>query len=166
MAAAALLEQAMGCSADNRRIGAAEAGSAGTNAAPTGMLRESKVAPGTVVERDSTRTLVHGDTLIVQALTWLRVNHHRPVDVADLIRALPACRRTVEKRFRVELGKSPRQVLEDLRMERAKQLLASTELTMEETARQCGFSAPTRFYRIFKQRTGRAPGAWRREQGT
>jgi LacI family transcriptional regulator len=171
MAAAALLEKAMAGLAEPER---ADADSPGLGlgkaleakfAPGLGMLREAKVAPGTVVERDSTRTMVHGDSLIVQALTWLRINHHRTVDVADLIRALPACRRTVEKRFRTELGKSPRQVLEDLRMDRAKQLLAATDLTMEDVARQCGFSVPARFYRIFKQQTGLAPGAWRRDSG-
>jgi LacI family transcriptional regulator len=124
---------------------------------------EIRLPPINIVERESTRTLIHADPLIVRSVTWLRSNARRGVDVGDLIAALPASRRTVEKRFKAALGCSPRQLLQRYRMEYAKRLLLTTDMPLDSVAQGSGFTALQRFYRIFKEIEGCTPGVWRRK---
>lgn len=124
---------------------------------------EIRLPPMNIVERESTRTLIHADPLIVQSVTWLRSNARRRVDVGDLVAALPASRRTVEKRFKAALGCSPRQLLQRYRLDYAKQLLISTDIPLDSVAQSSGFTAIQRFYAIFKETEGCTPGVWRRK---
>ncbi len=124
---------------------------------------EIRLPPMNIVERESTRTLIHADPLIVRSVTWLRSNARRGVDVGDLVAALPASRRTVEKRFKTALGCSPRQLLQQYRIEYAKRLLLTTDMPLDSVAQGSGFTALQRFYRIFKETEGCTPGVWRRK---
>lgn len=47
------------------------------------------------------------------------------------------------------------------RMIRAKELLRTTPLTIEEVSRGCGYETPTHFYRVFKALTGSTPKSYR-----
>ena len=47
--------------------------------------------------------------------------------------------------------------------QRAEQLLALTDLTVEGVAQSCGYSDPLVFSKLFKKRTGQTPSAYRRE---
>lgn len=53
-----------------------------------------------------------------------------------------------------------------LRIEAAKQLLASTDSSASEIAWQVGFESPKYFHRIFKAETGESPSAFRRAYQT
>jgi LacI family transcriptional regulator len=49
------------------------------------------------------------------------------------------------------------------RVERVKELLASTDLPMSEAARQSGFLSPQRMAIVFRKLTGQSPGEYRRQ---
>jgi AraC-like DNA-binding protein len=51
----------------------------------------------------------------------------------------------------------------NVRVERAKQLLTSTELEVMRVGELCGFGTPQYFSRVFRSQTGRTPRAYRRE---
>ncbi|WP_101926736.1 MULTISPECIES: AraC family transcriptional regulator [Luteimonas] len=51
-----------------------------------------------------------------------------------------------------------------LRVERAKALLADARRSLGEVALDCGFADQSHFTRVFQQRVGLSPGAWRRLQ--
>ena len=59
---------------------------------------------------------------------------------------------------------SPFNWLRALRIERAKELLASSTLPLAEIALAVGFSTQPEFTTAFKRATGVTPGAWRRER--
>jgi LacI family transcriptional regulator len=146
LAAAELLDSALGQNLNSQRV----------------TKMEKRLAPLHIVERESTRTLIHGDPLIVQSVTWLRANARKNIDVSDLVANLPASRRTVEKRIRKALGCSPRQLIEQYRLEYAKYLLATTDMPLDSVAQSSGFSAIQRFYSVFKNTEGCTPTIWRR----
>ena len=50
------------------------------------------------------------------------------------------------------------------RVEAAKTLLHSTDMTVDEIAERCGYSVTEHFSRQFKQYTGLSPAKWRKEQ--
>ena len=58
------------------------------------------------------------------------------------------------KLFTKHLGTSPKQFIIDLRIQRAKQLLCENSLGINEISERCGFSNPSHFSRIFKEREG------------
>lgn len=66
--------------------------------------------------------------------------------------------------FRDTTGKTPHQWLTKRRVERSRDLLLDSNLTLIEIARSCGFTDQSHFTRIFARETGTPPGAWRRSQ--
>ncbi len=55
--------------------------------------------------------------------------------------------------------------LRDLRIERAKTLLAPSSLAVHDIAREAGYSSATLFCRNFKRATGMTPAHYRQEGG-
>lgn len=66
----------------------------------------------------------------------------------------------LRKLFLEKYGKTPHRYVIDLRMARARQLLADAALTVTEISEQCGFSNPYHFSRSFKSRVGITPGEY------
>ena len=53
--------------------------------------------------------------------------------------------------------------LRDLRMERARELLAGTDLPLSEVGRAVGYPRPTTFATAFSREVGCSPAAWRKQ---
>lgn len=64
--------------------------------------------------------------------------------------------------FRQTTGKTPLQWQLAKRIDRAKRLLADTDMTIAAVAAQIGFSDQAHFTKVFRQVTGDTPAAWRR----
>lgn len=64
--------------------------------------------------------------------------------------------------FKEATGYAPHEYLLRIRMQQAKQMLADTNLTIEQIAEQCGFSSSTHFIRAFKKRTLVTPMMFRK----
>ena len=67
--------------------------------------------------------------------------------------------------FRQSTGKTPHQWLLERRYERARFLLLTSALPLEDIARQCGFAGLSHFSRVFTRQFGTSPAAWRRQLG-
>lgn len=61
-----------------------------------------------------------------------------------------------------KIGLSYREIVQHLRLDVAERLLATTDLTVTEIARQVGYENVTFFYRIFERRCGCKPAEYRR----
>lgn len=66
------------------------------------------------------------------------------------------------RRFKRATGTTPWRYLTDLRLAKARSLLADPAMGVREAAAAAGFSDPAYFSRLFRQRTGRTPSAYRR----
>ena len=53
-----------------------------------------------------------------------------------------------------------------MRIEHAKYILTTTDLTLEQIAEICGYSNEVHFYRQFKQITGLTPSKYRKKEST
>lgn len=65
--------------------------------------------------------------------------------------------------FKKETGRSFVNFLIDVRMERAKQLLRNTDLSVTEVAGHVGYDLPNYFAKLFRQSTGLSPKEYRRD---
>ncbi|ELS52493.1 putative transcriptional regulator [Streptomyces viridochromogenes Tue57] len=62
-------------------------------------------------------------------------------------------------------GRSPKDYMLGIRLGRAKELLAATELPVAAVARRVGHDDPAYFSRLFTRRVGTAPVRFRAQQG-
>jgi LacI family transcriptional regulator len=122
--------------------------------------------PLRVITRQSTDTMAIEDPLVLAALKYIRQHAANRVSVGKVVHEIGCGRRELERHFRLVLGRS---VLDDIRLvriERAKEMLLGTDLAMPAVARQAGFCNPQRFAVVFRQLTGMAPTAFRRQSRT
>lgn len=64
--------------------------------------------------------------------------------------------------FKVSTNTTPREWLQQLRIDRAKHLLRTSSASLGEVATACGFADQSHLSRTFVRHAGIAPGAWRR----
>jgi LacI family transcriptional regulator len=72
-------------------------------------------------------------------------------------------RRTLERRFREQLGKTILQALVGCRIQRAKRLLAETHVPIKNVAHASGFSSLSNFCKVFRREIGTTPGEYRED---
>jgi Helix-turn-helix domain len=70
---------------------------------------------------------------------------------------------SVRHRFKNVFGVSPTQLLFRLRMQKARDLLLETPMTIKEIADQLGYERQHEFARAFRKCMGRSPSGWRTE---
>ncbi|MFI2206183.1 helix-turn-helix domain-containing protein [Streptomyces sp. NPDC020192] len=63
--------------------------------------------------------------------------------------------------FTLRTGRSPMRALREARLRHAARLLEATDLTVERVAAASGFPSPYHFSRVFRERYGVPPGAYR-----
>ena len=103
------------------------------------------------------------DTRVRQALNYLATKMGQPIQRADVAAAVNLSEPRLAELFREQLGITPMQYLEERRMDRAMQLLATTAMPITEVAGEVGFADPDYFGNRFRRRTGLTPRAYRRE---
>ena len=84
--------------------------------------------------------------------------------VRSLAQALNMSESTLTKRFRAEVGVPLGGYIDDMLLQRARQLLLGTDLTIGQIAEQLCFCDQFYFSRYFRQRQGLTPSEYRRAQ--
>jgi len=122
---------------------------------------EILVAPSGIITRHSTEVLAMEDHQIAAAARFIREHACEDIDVSDVLRAVPMSRSTMDRRFIKILGRSPKDEILRVRLNRVKQLLAETDFPLSEIAERVGLDHVEHLSRIFKIRTGVTPSAFR-----
>ncbi|MEU1430725.1 helix-turn-helix domain-containing protein [Nocardia sp. NPDC005746] len=97
-----------------------------------------------------------------EARQWALENLHRPLTMADLADRARMSGRTFARRFRDEVGMSPGRWLIQQRVFRARELLESTELSVDRIAGEVGFATGASLRQHLHEAIGVAPLAYRR----
>jgi LacI family transcriptional regulator len=121
------------------------------------------IEPSGIVTRRSTEVLAIDDRHIATAVRYIREHACEGIDVSDLLRAVPLSRSTLERRFDKALGRSPKEEILRVRLNRAKQLLVETDFSLALVAEKVGFEHAEYLSVIFKKKTGVTPGQFRTE---
>lgn len=83
------------------------------------------------------------------------------VNMETLADNFPISYSKFRKAFKKQTGKSPNQYHIDLRLNKAKELLEESNMSIKEVGYNTGFDSPYYFSRLFKQKFGRTPKSMR-----
>lgn len=119
--------------------------------------------PRGVVARGSTDVLTTGDRDLAVALRLLREGACEGLRLNELPQRSLLSQRTLERRAHELLGRSPKEEMNRIRMEKAKELLSETSLTVSAIAEKCGFSQAKYFSQVFHANQGITPCQYRRQ---
>ncbi|MEQ9409574.1 MAG: XylR family transcriptional regulator [Fuerstiella sp.] len=132
------------------------------NRRPAAM--KSLITPLGVETRQSTDVLAIDDPDIVSALQYIRQNAFSGINVHDVLRHVPLSRRVLESRFQQLLGRTPHAEILRLRIDRVKQLLVETDLSLAEIAGSAGFRHTEYLSVAFKRSEGETARDFRKRQ--
>ncbi|MFJ6074406.1 GlxA family transcriptional regulator [Streptomyces sp. NPDC093065] len=96
------------------------------------------------------------------ARTWALGRLHEPIQLRDMAAQESMSVRTFTRRFREEAGVSPGQWLTRQRVERARHLLESTALSVDQVARDAGFGTAQSMRQHLQAALGVTPTGYRR----
>ncbi|MEU1475128.1 helix-turn-helix domain-containing protein [Streptomyces sp. NPDC005760] len=119
------------------------------------------VRPGGQTQFTQTPLPPERGTVCADTRGWAMRNLDKPLTLADLARHAGVSVRTLTRRFHAESGVSPLQWLLHQRVERAKELLETTALPMDQVARACGLGTADSLRGHLVRRTGLTPSAYR-----
>ncbi|WP_420835341.1 GlxA family transcriptional regulator [Mannheimia massilioguelmaensis] len=102
---------------------------------------------------------------INQLLDYLRENLPSPHSVNELATRLAMSRSTFTRHFRKATGMSVAQWLIETRLQKGRDLLESSQLTIENIAEQIGFKSAVGFRQHFLKKHQISPRAWRKQFG-
>lgn len=96
---------------------------------------------------------------------YIQRNYSRSIGVEETARATGVSRSCLYRAFRAEFGCSPGDYLTRYRIQRARELLRHSPLSVGAVAASVGFQDPLYFSRAFRRETGESPSAWRSAHG-
>ncbi len=96
-----------------------------------------------------------------RAEIWIRQHVEQPITVAQIARGVGVSPRTLARRMIEATGISCNKFIQRIRVERAIQLLQTTNLNFEIISNQVGYSHPAALRQLIRRHTGKAPYEYR-----
>lgn len=107
--------------------------------------------------------LEHSDPIVESFEQWARRSLSQRFSLAEAARSVGTSPRTLSRRLRRVLGKTPVSYVQQLRVERAVHLLRTSALTVDEIAEQVGYSDGVTLRTLLRRTTGRGVRELRRD---
>ncbi|RSL19108.1 AraC family transcriptional regulator with amidase-like domain [Edaphobacter aggregans] len=98
---------------------------------------------------------------LAHLLEWVQVRLHNSITVEQLASQARMSKRTLSRRFAETTGSSPLDWITTLRVRRAKDLLETSALSVEEVADRCGFGSAPTLRHHFRTRVKLTPNSYR-----
>jgi AraC family transcriptional regulator len=101
------------------------------------------------------------DRRLRRALEFMHDNCARELSLAEIAEAAYLSEFHFARLFKKITGSTPHAYLASLRLERARRLLAETDLSMGEIGARVGYTSQSHFTKVFRAATGLTPKAFR-----
>ena len=111
--------------------------------------------------RRSTDVLATNDEDVVRAVRFIHENAFGRLLAKDVLVHVSASRASLEPRMRQVLRRTIHEEIQHVRIERAKELLATTGLEIKQVAQQSGFRYVSYMTRVFRRVLGETPARYR-----
>jgi transcriptional regulator GlxA family with amidase domain len=102
---------------------------------------------------------------LMDMLAWMADNVTRDLSVAALAQRAAMSPRNFARVFKRQVGETPAQHIENLRLEAARRQLETSSLSLEQIAEASGFTSAEILRRTFARRLGITPGQYRASFG-
>ncbi|MBQ1504174.1 MAG: helix-turn-helix domain-containing protein [Oscillospiraceae bacterium] len=109
------------------------------------------------------RTRVRGDRYVRGAMLYIRQHFREPITLADIAESCGVSPDHLGRVFRAQTGWTVHGFLTRMRCEHAQNLLMRMSESLDEIARQCGFSSRQQFDRDFTKLYKLTPARYRRD---
>jgi AraC-like DNA-binding protein len=126
-----------------------------------GIVLELLLTSLECLENPSARTT---NEYIRAAMAFLEEHQAENISMVDVADHLGFSASRFYQMFKEQTGRTPNDHLARLRLESATDLLRHTDFSLEEVARETGFSSPQYFCRVFRKYTGRRPSEVRQSK--
>lgn len=104
----------------------------------------------------------HTHQLVEKTKFLLRESIQNPDSIENIVKQLPVGYSKIRRDFKRITGQSPNQYLLNLKLDKAKELLTDTHLTISEVSYQVGFDSLFYFSKAFKSKNGVSPKVYRK----
>ena len=121
-----------------------------------------RIPPRRIIARQSTDKVAVKDDLLADAIRYIRENYADELRIRDVLVAVPLSRRALEIGFRQHLGRTPREEIRRIRVEKAVELLCDTDWPVTRIAAACGFDRPELLTRAFRRELKATPSEFRK----
>ena len=150
-----------------QRLDARTADAAATELHLTALAAEAVACLMDTAEAEGQAEAARGSSEAARLARDARALLERPLDapltLESIARELCVSRSRLAATYKAERGRGVAEELRDLRMERARELLAGTDLPLSEVGRAVGYPRPTTFATAFSREVGCSPAAWRKQ---
>lgn len=102
-----------------------------------------------------------GSFLVRKAQSYIEENCEQHLTLQEVADHCFISQWYLSKLLKTQLKKGFYELLNELRVEKAKKLLENPALSVSEIAERVGYSDTPHFSRVFKKLTGKSPGEWR-----
>lgn len=119
------------------------------------------IDPEMVITRRSTDVLAVDDADVAAALRYVRDHACQGIRVPEVAAAVHVSRSTLERRFAQLMGRTVHDEIQRVRLERARQLVSTTNLPLSQVALQAGFRHLTYMTSMFRRHVGFTPAKYR-----
>jgi LacI family transcriptional regulator len=127
--------------------------------------RSLLVAPRQMIARRSTETLAEVSAPVAQALAFISARCATGIGVEAVVRASGMSRRSLELAFRADLDRTIGDELGLARVARARELLESTRLGLDDISARVGVGGSSQLCRLVTRHLGMGPRAYRQRYG-
>lgn len=101
---------------------------------------------------------------VENAMDYIASNFDKQLKISKLADHIGVNRSYLASIFKNKIGCSPQEYLINFRIEKAKTLLKTEDIQVNEVAARVGYGDPLTFSKVFKSRTGRSPREYREEK--
>lgn len=106
---------------------------------------------------------VKDDKIILATVKFIREHYNTPNLIFNAIKYSELNERTFKRRFKLATGVSPIEMIQSVRIEKAKDLLENSNNTIEHISLSVGYEDVSFFRKIFKRSVGLTPSIYRRK---
>jgi len=126
-------------------------------------LKDLLLQAGSVSELPPKTEPQKRDETLAAATEYLKSNFSKKISLSDLAKKIGISPSGLIKKFRKQLGITPQRYLSELRLQRAKDLLTNTALSVSQISEDTGFESVYYFSKFFKKETGDSPSEYRKK---
>ena len=94
---------------------------------------------------------------LVSIIQKMERSTEEPISPSDLAKSVNMSTRQLERLFRRYLNRSPKRYYMELRLEKARNLLLQTDMSVINVALACGFTSPSHFSKCYRSHFNRTP---------